>query len=383
MSDIRADGCPTKTNINVVGTDRSSAARSTPAASRATGSAVSDVIGEDRSAATDPPWRGQERNEAESAAATPASEDGQQGTRAVAADPSSRDTRTVVTGMPQSSVWLTAQRCSRDQRRDRYLPLSMPHPGKMLPEIARQAIAAFTAPGDIVADPMAGIGTTLIEAMHLGRHALGVEYERRWVNAAEANARHANANGASGGAHIWHGDGAALPKLIRPEMRGRVALVLTSPPYGPSTHGRAFAGTGRHHQPVAKHDHVYGSDKNNLAYAGMGELTIGFTRILQGATEVLRPGGIVAVTARPFRRDGELVDVPGMVLECGRRAGLTPVERICVLLAGVSENGQLISRGSFFQMHNIRAAAASAGPPQQLVAFEDLIVFQQREQGVA
>jgi modification methylase len=34
-------------------------------------------------------------------------------------------------------------------------------------------------PGDLVADPMCGIGATLVEAIHLGRDAIGVEYEPR------------------------------------------------------------------------------------------------------------------------------------------------------------------------------------------------------------
>ena len=43
------------------------------------------------------------------------------------------------------------------------------------------AIARYTAPGDLVADPMCGIGTTLVEAVHQGRNALGIEYEPRWA----------------------------------------------------------------------------------------------------------------------------------------------------------------------------------------------------------
>src|SRR5690606_22569289 len=56
------------------------------------------------------------------------------------------------------SVWLTGQVCSRDQRRHRYLHASLAHPGKMLPSIARYLIATYTSPGDLVLDPMAGIG---------------------------------------------------------------------------------------------------------------------------------------------------------------------------------------------------------------------------------
>ena len=60
-------------------------------------------------------------------------------------------------------------------------PPSTAHPAKMLPAIAATAIARYTQPGDLVADPMCGIGTTLVEAIHLGRDALGIEYEPRWA----------------------------------------------------------------------------------------------------------------------------------------------------------------------------------------------------------
>jgi modification methylase len=76
-------------------------------------------------------------------------------------------------GWPPLSVWATAQRDARTQRRGRHLPESMAHPGRMLPVIAAAAITRYTAPGDLVADPMCGIGTTLAEAVygHLRRSA--------------------------------------------------------------------------------------------------------------------------------------------------------------------------------------------------------------------
>src|ERR1700753_2226206 len=78
------------------------------------------------------------------------------------------------------SVWATAQHDARTQRRGRYLPASTAHPAKMLPAIAATAITRYTRPGDLVADPMCGIGTTLVEAVHQGRDGLCVEYELRW-----------------------------------------------------------------------------------------------------------------------------------------------------------------------------------------------------------
>lgn len=42
--------------------------------------------------------------------------------------------------------------------------------GKFPPPLARHLIETFTAPGDAVLDPMAGSGTTAVEALALGRH---------------------------------------------------------------------------------------------------------------------------------------------------------------------------------------------------------------------
>src|SRR3954453_2189386 len=100
------------------------------------------------------------------------------------------------------SVWLTGQKPSRELRKGRYAAESITHPGKMLPTIARCAIHTYTDPGDLVADPMAGIGTTVVEAMHLGRHGVGIEYEDRWAALAAVNialAEKQNAPGGGGG----------------------------------------------------------------------------------------------------------------------------------------------------------------------------------------
>src|SRR4029453_10264790 len=129
------------------------------------------------------------------------------------------------------SVWPTAQQPAASQRTGRYLPGSTAHPAKMLPAIARQAIAAYSQPGHLVLDPMCGIGTTLVEAIHLGRDAVGIELEARWAELASANIAHAGRLGATGMAQVMTGDARDLPTLIDPDLAGRVALVLTSPPY--------------------------------------------------------------------------------------------------------------------------------------------------------
>jgi tRNA G10 N-methylase Trm11 len=273
---------------------------------------------------------------------------------------------------PQGSVAVTGQVCSREQRRGRYTHESNQHPGKMLPSIARYLINTYTAPGELVVDPMAGIGTVPVEAMHLGRHGIGVEYESRWATLAADNIRLAKAQGAPGTAEIYQGDSVQLPALLPAATRGEVALVITSPPYGPSTHGHART-PGPRRGKVLKLHHRYGTDPTNLAYTGHDELAEGFTRILTGCTAVLRPGGHLAVTARPYRHHGELVDIPSLVVAAGTNARLHLIEECAALIAGIRK-GRFINRGSFFAKRNVRAASGT-GDPQWLTQHEDLIIF--------
>jgi tRNA G10 N-methylase Trm11 len=233
--------------------------------------------------------------------------------------------RPALEGELRLSVWPTAQRDARAQRRGRYLPQSAAHPAKMLPAIAATAITRYTEPGDLVADPMCGIGTTLVEAAHLGRDALGIEYEERWATLAAANVAHARRQGATGTGEVIRGDARQLPALLPPGMAGRAALVVTSPPYGTSVHGQVKAEQRRGQGGgVHKFDNRYGHDPANLAHQGLDDLLAGFTAILAGCATLLRPGGLAVVTARPWRQHGELIDLPAAILAAGARAGLTP-----------------------------------------------------------
>jgi tRNA1(Val) A37 N6-methylase TrmN6 len=270
------------------------------------------------------------------------------------------------------SVWATAQTSSAAQRKGRYVAESTAHPAKMLPAVAAYAINHYTQPGDLVFDPMCGIGTTLIEALHQSRRAIGVEYEPHWVHVTRANLALARHAGVEQAGQVFHGDARQLATLLPVHYRGQVALVVTSPPYGPTTHGRVSATP---EGGVHKYHHRYGNllDRGNLANIGHHRLLAGFTKILTATAALLRPGGHIVITLRPWREHAELIDLPAQILACGIHAGLVPVERCVALLARVAEN-DLIARGSFFQRDFIRKQR-HAGLPLHLIAHEDVLVF--------
>lgn len=264
------------------------------------------------------------------------------------------------------SVWPTAQHTSRAQRTGRYLPESVAHPATMLRAIARHAVTAYTAPGDVVLDPMCGIGTTLVEAVHLGRDAIRMEYEPRWASLARRNLNHAGTQGATGRARVLTGDSRGLPNLLGRDRRGEVALVLTSPPYGPSVHGQVAARPGG----VAKRDYRYSRDRANLAHVRPDELLDAFDTILTACVPLLRPDGIVAVTTRSWRQRGALIDPPAAVTEVAHCAGLVLFERNVALLAALRDD-RLVPRSSCFQLDRVRRAR-HGGIPRRVIAHEDV-----------
>jgi modification methylase len=268
------------------------------------------------------------------------------------------------------SVWPTAQQSAATQRAGRYLPGSTAHPAKMLPAIARQAIAAYSQPGDLILDPMCGIGTTLVEAVHLGRNAIGIELEARWAALASANIAHARSHGATGTATVITGDARHLPNLVDPDLTGRVALVLTSPPYGRSVHGQVTARPGR---GVAKFDDTYSADPANLGRVNQPTLLKALQEILASCQQLLAPDGLLVLTARPYRHRDQLVDLPGQLTQVAEATGLMLYERNAALLVGLRED-RLVPRPSFFQLNQVRKARVH-GLPLRIIAHEDVLVF--------
>jgi modification methylase len=276
------------------------------------------------------------------------------------------------------SVWPTAQQPAASQRTGRYVPGSTAHPAKMLPTVARQAISAYSRPGDLVLDPMCGIGTTLVEAIHLGRDAIGIDLESRWANLASANVAHAHTHGASGKATVVTGDARQLPHLLGPHLARRVALVLTSPPYGRSLHGQVTARLGR---GVAKFDNAYSADPTNLGRVSQPALLEALKEILVGCQQLLALDGLLVLTARPYRHRDHLVDLPGQLTRVAEAAGLVLFERNAALLVGLRED-RLIPRPSFFQLDRVRKARAR-GLPLRIIAHEDVLVFRRPQKPVS
>jgi SAM-dependent methyltransferase len=258
----------------------------------------------------------------------------------------------------------------------------------MLPELARRAIEHYSEPGDLVVDPMCGVGTTLVEAIHLGRRALGVELEARWAALATANLACAREQGAPGTAGVIEGDARELPRLLARQGRrilsarkdgisrlpsGSVDLVLTSPPYACEVGeiSKKAWGQGKNLCPADTRN--YSTDRGNLGHARGSDYRDAMAEIYAASAAVLKPGGFLVSVTKDLRERGGLRDLAGDTIALCRAAGLEYWQHVIALLAAIRD-GELVPYPSFFQLTQTRKAVAR-GDHTALVIHEDVLVF--------
>jgi len=146
--------------------------------------------------------------------------------------------------------------------------------GNWAPQIPRALILKYTEPGGVVLDPMAGSGTTCIEALLLGRNCIAVDINYGAVMLTHHRLYHlARAlKEVKAWYRVFHGDARRLDKI--PD--GSVDLIATHPPYFNTIR--------------------YGGEEGDLSKTRSLEEYL--TMFRQAAGEMyraLRPGGVLGV----------------------------------------------------------------------------------------
>lgn len=258
----------------------------------------------------------------------------------------------------------------------------------MLPELARRAIDAYSNAGDLVVDPMCGVGTTLVEAIHLDRRALGIELEQRWAALAVANLALAREQGARGKAGVIEGDSRELPRLLGRKGRrlltqpadkvsrlssGSVDLILTSPPYACEIGEVDKKAWGRGGNLCPPETRNYSEDRANLGHARGNGYLVAMAEIYTACAAVLKPGGFLVVVTKNLRAGGSMHDLAGQTIDLCLGSGLLYWQQVIALLARI-DDGELVPRPSFWQLNATRKALAR-GDRAHLVCHEDVLVF--------
>jgi modification methylase len=270
------------------------------------------------------------------------------------------------------AIWPVTQTTAQWQRAGRYLPSCTTHPGKMVPELARRIVTEYSDEGALIVDPLAGIGTTVVEAALLGRRAIGVELEARWVSLAEANLDHMLAPRQRRRAEVRRGDGRRLAECLG-DLAGTVDLIVTSPPYACDAgviDKRAWLAGKR----LCPDDSLnYSKNRANLGHARGVAYEAAMAEIYEACHAVLRPGGRLVVVTKNTRRKGRTLDLAGLTVRLATAAGFTYLQHVVALHAAIRD-GDLAARPSYWQTTQVRHAR-ERGEPAHLVAHEDVTAY--------
>jgi DNA modification methylase len=265
-----------------------------------------------------------------------------------------------------------AQTTAQWQRAGRYLPSCTAHPGKMLPELARRVVTEYSSQGDLVVDPLAGIGTSVAEAGLLGRRAFGVEFEARWAEVATENLAHMLSAGQRRRAEVRQGDARRLGDLLGSRV-GKVDLVVTSPPYACDAGVIDKPGWLAGGRLCPSETLNYSEDRANLGHARGEAYAEAMGEIYAACHAVLRPGGRLVVVTKNSRRRGRMLDLAGVTVSLAADAGFAYIGHVIALHAAIRD-GDLAARPSYWQVTQVRHARRR-GEPAHLVAHEDVTVF--------
>lgn len=180
--------------------------------------------------------------------------------------------------------------------------------GNFVPQIPNQIIRRFTKPGEVVLDLFAGMGTTLIECRHLGRHGLGVELVASVADRArERIAQAANRDGVT--TNILVGDSRlpATAALVRDSLatlhKTQADCVILHPPYHDIVH--------------------FGDEAANLSnQPTIDDFLREFGYVVDQAVALLAPGRFLALVVGDLYAGGEWVPLSFYCMELCRRHGL-------------------------------------------------------------
>ena len=202
--------------------------------------------------------------------------------------------------------------------------------------LAERAIRMYSKVGDLVMDPFAGTGSTIIAAQGMGRRAVGFELYGKFCDIGRTllQAKLPAAAGSGPDCTIMEGD---CRKLVNEQMEpASVQLTFTSPPYANFISNSRRDRRTAHKRSMIEHDNnstvkEYGNnpaDFGNMDYADfLGEAE----QVMHAIHAVTVDGGYnvwVVKDHRLAKAGIPFISVHSDIMDAGRRAGFTPHDLI-------------------------------------------------------
>ena len=184
------------------------------------------------------------------------------------------------------------------------------HPAKFPETLVQEFIEFFTKHGQVVLDPMAGTGSTLVAALRAGRRSYGLELSPDYAEIARQVIEEERAvlgdSAVNLEALMITGDAAEIRKLAAEYQLPPVDYVITSPPYWDMLHARG-AQTQQERRASAELDVVYSEHPNDLGnlndYTEFLETLAG---IYTGLKPYLRDQAYLTIIVKNVKKGGKI-----------------------------------------------------------------------------
>lgn len=184
------------------------------------------------------------------------------------------------------------------------------HPAKFPETLAKEFIEFFTKRGQVVLDPMAGTGSTLVAALQSGRHSYGIELNPTYAEIArqvvDAERAVLGESVASLAAEVIQGDAADIADHVTAHQIQPIDYVVTSPPYWDMLHARG-AETQRKRRGSVSLDVVYSDDPDDLGnIADYEEFLDRLSTIYRGLQPFLRARAYLTIIVKNVKKGGRI-----------------------------------------------------------------------------
>ena len=184
------------------------------------------------------------------------------------------------------------------------------HPAKFPETLVQEFIEFFTKRGQVVLDPMAGTGSTLIAALRCGRHGYGIELNPGYAEIARQlveEERHALQGEADSlTSKILTGDAAEIETHVTRYHIPKVDYVITSPPYWNMLHARG-AETQRARRNSPELDVVYSDQPKDLGNIDdYEEFLEKLARIYAGLQPYIGRGAYLTIIVKNVKKGGQI-----------------------------------------------------------------------------
>ncbi len=184
------------------------------------------------------------------------------------------------------------------------------HPAKFPETLVQEFIEFFTKEGEVVLDPMAGTGSSLVAALRAGRHSYGVELNSHYAGIAREIINEERQTlgkiAHSLTAEIINADAAKIAEFAQDSSIPLIDYVITSPPYWDMLHAKG-AETQQKRRQDQELDVVYSDDPKDVGnIVNYEEFLDQLVRIYQGLKPILRPKAYLTIIVKNVKKGGKI-----------------------------------------------------------------------------